>query len=157
MTGCGAGPACLHDHVFPYLRGPLASGADSYRAYAPCHDDRTRSLSVSYRNGRVIWRCFACAKTDPEHAQERTRDALIRRCGVSPRCLIRASEDAQDFEQAAAEIVFGNGKAQHKVLLLAALLRGFGGELPHGGELEALAADCGVSRAEAYRARAEPR
>jgi hypothetical protein len=41
----------------------------------------------------------------------------------------------------------------HKVLVLAAMAEGFDG-LPRGDELTDLAARCGVSRREAFRARA---
>lgn len=146
--GCPAGAACLHDHIYPRLRDPRRGGdGRSYRALAPCHDDRSHSLSVSVgANGRVLWHCFACRDA------ELTRAALIR-SGVSPRCLPRVTADAADFEASVSALVFGKGSHPHTVLRVAAMLRGFGDDLPAGEQLRQLAEDCGVSLREAYRAR----
>jgi hypothetical protein len=146
--GCDAGRDCIHDHVFPRLRDPRRSATgDSYRALAPCHLDREHSLSVSLGNsGRVIWHCFAGCD------QETTRAALIHD-RVPGSCLRRAADDATDFEALVDAIIFGKDSHPHKVLRLAAKLRGFGDALPAGAELRALADDCGVSLREAYRLR----
>jgi len=145
--GCDAGRACIHDHVRPYLRDPRPSASGGYRALAPCHDDQTHSLSVSPGGtGRVIWHCFAGCSS------ERTREALIK-VGVSPRCLPRPAPDAADFEAIVSDLVFGKDSHAHKVLRMAARLRGYGSDLPGGAELRALAGDCGVSLAEAYKAK----
>jgi hypothetical protein len=146
-NGCGAGKSCIHDDVRPWLRDPRPSASGGYRALAPCHDDTTHSLSVSIGGtGRVIWHCFAGCDS------ERTRNALIK-AGVSPRCLVRPAGDAADFEAIVSQLVFGKDSHAHKVLRLAAYLRGFGLDLPGGADLRALADDCGVSVAEAYKAR----
>jgi len=147
-VGCDAGRACIHDHVWPYLRDPKpGSEPDSYRALAPCHPDQTHSLSVSIGgSGRVIWHCFACRDS------EKTRAALVK-TGVPARCLRRAAGDASDFEAAVSALIFGEGSHPHTVLRIAALLRGYGTDLPAGAELARLAEDCGVSLREAYRAR----
>lgn len=146
--GCDAGKACIHDHVWPYLRDPKPGSEDgSFRALAPCHADQTHSLSVSTGGtGRVIWHCFACRDS------ERTRAALIK-AGVPARCLRRPADDAAASEDVISGIVFGADSHAHKVLRLAAYLRGFGSDLPGGAELRALAEDCGVSLAGAYKAR----
>lgn len=146
-TGCDAGPDCIHDHVRPRLRDPRPAASGGYRALAPCHDDHTHSLSVSTGGtGRVIWHCFAGCDS------ERTRAALIK-AGISSRCLVRPAVDAISFEDVVRDLVFGKDSHAHKVLRLAALMRGHGLDLPAGAELRALAGDCGVSLAEAYKAR----
>jgi hypothetical protein len=146
--GCDAGRACIHDHVWPYLRDPKpGSEPDSYRALAPCHPDQTHGLSVSTGgSGRVIWHCFACRDS------EKTRAALIK-VGVPARCLRRPADEAAASEDVISGIVFGVDSHAHKVLRLAAYLRGYGHELPGGAELRALAEDCGISLREAYKAR----
>lgn len=148
---CDAGRACIHDHVRPWLRAPKPKADDGYRALAPCHEDRAHSLSVSIGgSGRVIWHCFAGC--DGEQA----RAALIR-AGVPAGCLRRAADDAAGFEDVMNWLVFGADSHAHKVLRLAAYLRGFGYDLPGGAELRALAEDCGVSLREAYKARGNTR
>jgi hypothetical protein len=150
------GLECLNDHIRPFLHEPRPNtGRTSYRAVAPCHPDTDPSLSVTWLevDQRLLWNCFACSKVyGTKKAQTRTRTALIR-SGVSPRCLPQSAEDAADFQAAVLDIVFGKDSHPHAVLKIAALLRGFGGELPVGAELRALAEDCGVSLREAYRAR----
>ena len=146
-AGCDAGPSCLHDHVRPWLRDPRPGASGGYRALAPCHDDQEHSLSVSTGgSGRVIWHCFAGCSS------ERTRAALIK-SHVPARCLRRPAGDAADFEAIMSQIVFGKDSHAHKVLRLAAYMRGFGFDLPGGAELRALAEECGVSLREAYKAR----
>ncbi|SRR5581483_4433936 len=141
-------PDCLHDHVFPHLRDPRRSDdGDSYRALAACHLDREHSLSVSVGKWKpVVWRCHAGC------SQEDTRAALIRR-GAPARCLWRSAEDQADFETLVNSLIFGKDSHPHKVLRLAAVIRGFGETLPTGAELRALAEGCGVSLREAYRLR----
>lgn len=144
---CGT-PECVHDHVRPRLRQPRPNAAgNGYRAVATCHDDHERSLSVSLGgSGRVIWHCFAGCDSEKVHA------SLIR-LGVPSRCLHRPAEDQAAFEEAVAALAFGKDSHAHVRLRLAAMLRGFGDELPRGAELAQLAEDCGVSLREAYKAR----
>lgn len=145
--GCPAGPECIHDHVRPWLRDPRPAANGGYRALAPCHDDQTHSLSVSTGgSGRVIWHCFAGCTS------ERTRAALIK-AHAPAGCLRRPAADAADFEAVVAEIVFGKESHPHKVLKLAAILRGYGDDLPAGAELRDLTGECRVSLAEAYKAK----
>ena len=149
--GCDAGAACIHDHVRPWLKASKPKAGGGYRALAPCHDDRAHSLSVSVGGtGRVIWHCFAGCDS------ESTRAALIK-AGVPARCLRRPADDAADFEDVMNWLVFGKDGQAAKVIKLAAYLRGYGYDLPGGGELRTLAEDCGVSLAEAYRARGKNR
>jgi hypothetical protein len=151
---CDAEDACLDLHVFPHLRNPKRSDKGAtYYALGPCHNDTERSLSVTWTGSRIIWNCFACSKRlGKDRAQIRTRAALIR-AGVPSRCLPRPACDVEAFEDALNRIVFGVESHAHKVLLAAAYLRGFSGELPRGAELRSLAEDCGISLAEAYKVR----
>jgi hypothetical protein len=146
---CEPGDAsCLHDHVYPHLRDPRRSDDGlSYRALATCHLDREHSLSVSVGKWKpVVWICHAgCSQKD-------TRDALVRD-RISGRCLWRSAEDEADFEAAVSALVFGKESHPHKVLRLAAMIRGFGEALPAGADLRALAEGCGGSLREAYRLR----
>lgn len=151
--GCDSGRGCIHDHVRPWLKSPvLDNTGTSYRAFAPCHTDTSRSLSVSIGNtGRVIFMCFACTKRlGKEAAQEETRNALIK-AGVPASCLRRPSDGAAKFEATIADIVFSDASHPQKVLRLAAYLRGYGLDLPGGADLKVLVEDCGVSLTEAYR------
>jgi hypothetical protein len=156
---CGAddAAACLNDHIWPRLKDPRPAGAPaSYRALAPCHDDLTHSLSVSVMDGRRIsWNCFACKELlGNEKAQKATRNALIL-AKVPGICLPQTAPDAADDLEVIRAIIFGKGHRARGWLRIAALLDGYS-ELPHGDALEALAGSCGVSVAQAYRARAMP-
>lgn len=150
------GLECLHDHVVPFLKAARPNPRrTSYRAVAPCHDDTDPSLSVTWLEveQRIVWNCFSCTTVfGKDRAQIRTRSALIR-SGISPRCLPRVAADAADFEATVSALIFSKGTHPHTVLRIAAMLRGFGTDLPAGAELRALAEDCGVSLREAYRAR----
>jgi hypothetical protein len=154
---CGAADpaACLNDHIWPRLRDPRPADAPaSYRAFAPCHDDRTRSLSISVMDGRrIAWNCFACTeKLGKEPAQKVTRNALII-AKVPAICLPQSAPDAAGQLEEIRAIIFSKGHRAQGWLRIAALLEGYGDRLPHGDELEALAGSCGVSVAQAYRAR----
>jgi hypothetical protein len=142
--------------VKPWLKSPVLDDTTgtSYRALAPCHPDTSRSLTVSTgTTGRVIFICFACTKRlGKEAAQEETRNALIK-AGVPAHCLRRPSDSAAKFEATVDDIVFGSASHAHKVLRLAALLRGYDRDLPRGAELRDLTGECGVSLREAYKAR----
>jgi hypothetical protein len=148
----GHEPACIHDHVRPYLRDPRPTGPDGYRAIAPCHDDTDRSLTISKgAGGRVTWCCHACmARLGKDLMLARTRRALID-AGVPELCLPRPAAEARDLEAMITGIVFGGGSRAHGWLRIAALLRGYD-DLPKGDELEALAGECGVSMRSAYDA-----
>ena len=70
-----------------------------------------------------------------------------------PACPPAPADDAAASEDVICGLVFGDDSHAHKVLRLAAYLRGYGHELPGGAELRGLAEDCGVSLREAYKAR----
>lgn len=144
--------ACIHDHVFPHLRDPQPAGAWGYRAIAPCHDDTTRSLSVSRgESGWVTWCCHACmARIGKDLMLARTRLALIK-AEVPERCLLRPAGEAREGMDAVEHIVFGGGNRTLGWLRIAAMLRGYD-DLPHGESLVNLASDCGVSRRAAFDA-----
>lgn len=144
---CGAGAECLRDHVYPWLNDPRRAGDRSYRALCPGHDDTSHSLSVSLGdNGRVILHCFAQSCSD-----RRAWAALID-CGVSPGCVTLPAAEMRALEEEAWLLIFSKDTHAHKVLRLAALLKGYP-DLPKGNALEELAEDCGVGTREAYKAR----
>lgn len=145
---------CVHDHVFPRLTDPKPTESGGYRALAPCHEDTQHSLSISIgQNGRPIWNCFACRhRIGKDLMLARTRSALIE-AGVPARCLPVPAGQAREFEAEVRGVIFGGGSRAHGWLLIAAKLEGYD-ELPHGDELAELAARCGVSRREAFKARA---
>jgi hypothetical protein len=152
---CGARTPrdCLNDHVWPYLREPKPTAGGDYKALAPCHEDTTHSLSVSAGVRAVVWCCHACkTRLGKDLMLARTRQALID-ARVPERCLPMPADDARDLTEEIRGIVFGGGSRTHGWLRIAALLQGYD-DLPRGTELEALAAECGVSRREAFAARA---
>jgi hypothetical protein len=153
-VGCDIEDACLDLHVFPCLKDPQkATKGLSYRALAPCHPDVSRSLSVSWLDGRIVWQCFACAeKLGREEAQIATRNALIK-ARVPSRCLPQSKADAEAQLEAIREIVGNKGKPAQRLFRIAALLGGWGGDLPAGDDLEALADSCHISHATAYDTR----
>jgi hypothetical protein len=147
---CGAADAaqCLQDHFLPRLRLPkLSSDGKSIRALSPCHADHEPSLSVGIKDGLVLVNCFATRCTSKS-----TRRALIR-LGISPACLPRSEADERDAEAEQLDILRSEMSAHHKVLRLAAMLAGYD-DLPKGDALAELAESVGVSRREAFRARA---
>lgn len=152
--GCGAQDAaqCLHDHVRPWLSEPKVTDAgDGYSAIAPCHDDTTRSLTVSAGRRMIVWCCHACQRRlGKEAAQIRTRSWLIR-AGVPMRCLPMTRAQVDSLVDQFREILHGGTKQVEKVFMLA-MLTECGGEMPRGGELDRLAEWCGVSRRSAYEA-----
>lgn len=152
--GCDVKDACLDLHVFPRLEDPRKAGRPlSYRALAPCHPDISHSLSVSWDDGRIVWNCFACKeRLGNEKAQIATRNALIK-AHVPSRCLPQSKADAEAQLEAVREIIGTKGKPAQRLFRIAALLGGWGGELPAGDDLEALADSCHVSHATAYDTR----
>src|ERR1019366_8777944 len=151
--GCDAGEPCVHEHVFPRLKDPTAAGEHGYRALATCHPDVSRSLSVSWIDGRIIWNCFACKeRLGNEKAQIATRNSLIKR-GVPARCLPQGKDDLAAQMEAIREIVGNDGKPAQRLFRIAAILGGWGGELPAGDDLEALADSCHVSQRTGYDTR----
>jgi hypothetical protein len=162
-VACGARDAadCLALHITPFVRdAKLSRDGLNLRGLAPCHDDTTRSLSVSVRKGRIVWNCFACTKLlGKEDAQRLTRKALIA-ARISEYCLPMAVRQASATIETVRQIVFGDEpKAGRKLLRLAALLEGLE-ELPaarlaieraylRGDTLEEIAKSAGVSVREA--------
>jgi hypothetical protein len=149
---CGAADAaqCLQDHIRPRLRvATISSDGKSIRALAPCHPDRTPSLSVSLGDARpVIWNCFACKDS------EKTRNALITSCQIDPRCLRRPVDDERRFEDdVLALFSAGVSHAEFKLRVRALSESYPPGELPTGGALADLASRSGVSLSQTYRRR----
>jgi hypothetical protein len=152
--GCGAeGDVCLNEHVFPWLKDPRPAGKLSYRALATCHNDTSPSMSVSWLDERIQWNCFTCKdKLGNEDAQIATRNALIR-SGVPARCLPQGKADAESQLNTIRDILGHDGKPAQRLFRIAAILGGWGGELPAGDDLEALADSCRVSHRTGYDTR----
>jgi hypothetical protein len=158
-VGCDARDPehCLHDHVRPWLKEAKPNDrGDTYSALAPCHDDTTRSLSVSVGDRRaIIWNCFACReRLGNDMAQIRTRSALIR-AGVPARCLPMTRTQSEGIVDQVRDIIHGDGGLPDRMFRLAVLLE-CGGEMPSGGELKDVAEWAGVSGRAAYRSRQSP-
>jgi hypothetical protein len=121
-------------------------GAWGFRCRCPAHDDRVRSLAISEgKRRRVVWYCHAGC------AESKVRHALID-AGVPAGCLPRAARELRDLEETLRAILTSDlGHAAARLHALA-LLEEPGGKLPRGVALDLLAAQCGVSRREAYRA-----
>jgi hypothetical protein len=96
-------------------------------------------------SGRVIWHCYAGCSV------ERVRAALIRD-GVPARCLRLPADDSAAALARIEDMLYGDLSHAHLRLRIAAYLSGHGEDLPRGAELADLAARCGVSLREAYKA-----
>jgi hypothetical protein len=155
------GRQCLADDVLPFTAEPVWVARDSeskpsghlaIACLCPAHDDSKRSLQISVgQHKRIIWNCHAgCSELAVRHA-------LIQR-GVRPACLpLSAARSADLIERLLA--IGENRDLKHAAarLLMVELLTSGKGELPRGAELDRLAARCGISRSEAYRARGNSR
>lgn len=152
--GCDGGKRCLNDDIYPHLREPRRGrDSGSYSALAPCHEDSRHSLTVSVGARGIVWCCHTClTRLGRKVMLKRTRQKLIED-GVPARCLPIPADEARDLEAEVRKVIFGGGSRTHGWLLIAALLEGYD-DLPGGGELEVLAEAAGVSRREAFKARA---
>ena len=121
-------------------------GVWGFHCRCPAHDDHVRSLTVSEgKQRRVVWFCHAGC------SEAKVRHALIA-AGIPAGCLPRAAKELRDLEEDLRAILTSDlGHAAARLHALA-LLEEPGGKLPRGAALDALAAQCGVSRREAYRA-----
>jgi hypothetical protein len=140
---------CLYDHIRPHLTGAKRIEPDSadfsvaFDAICPAHDDDHGSMRVSVGRTRITLKCYAGCD------ELAIRDGLIR-FGVTPRCLPLTQQRKADLvEQLLGVVTDPDLEHGHKVLLVAAFLRGMGG-LPRGGELADLAASVGLSRSRAF-------
>jgi hypothetical protein len=138
------GKQCLEWHLKKWLDQPVPK-LDGYRAYAPCHPDRERSLSIGVVNGRVEIHCFACK--DPV----KTRAALIK-AGWPRECLPLSKAAREELADQLSDILTSDLGHAAKVLACGVLVIE-GGTLPKGESLLNLAARLRVSKSEAYRAR----
>ncbi len=144
----------LHHHIKEHLRDPRQATdpqgkpLDSYRAFAPCHDDRSRSLSISVgEKQRIIYQCFAGC-----HALA-VRAALIRD-GVDEGCLPvprAVTEELVDQLQ----VLYGKDLPGSEIRWRTfSLINGFGGEKPppgrYPGGLRRFARDAGISHSDLY-------
>lgn len=130
----------------PTEAGPNEHGVWGFQCCCPAHDDRKRSLTISEgRQRRIVWYCHAGC------SEAKVRHELIE-AGVPTDCLPRAAKELRDLEETLRSILTSDlGHAAARLHALA-LLEEPGGKLPRGAALDSLAAQCGVSRREAYRA-----
>jgi hypothetical protein len=156
----------LDDDVRPWLAGPEVIRDDQgqlrgYRAYAPCHLESSRSLTVSIGHDKpVVWNCFACQarliakygeKLGNDEAQRITRNALIAR-GVPIAALVWSAGEATSFAEKCERLLKDGVSGPWFKLWVAAYLESYD-ELPAGAALVRLAEKSGCSRAEAFKAR----
>lgn len=146
---------CLEWHIRPHLakaeiyRGDAAKGfGDGYSARCPAHDDGHASFTISV-GLRCIW--YQCHGNCDQLA---VRAALIRQ-GVPAECLpVSRERKAELVDQLVGVLASPDIDHGHARMLALALARGMPG-LPKGRELEALAAEAGVSRSRAFDYRRE--
>ena len=141
---------CLFDHIKPHLvqaKPVEPDSADFTHAYdciCPAHDDGRQSLRVSVGHFRVYLKCYA-------GCDELAIRAKLIGDGVPADCLpITRQRKADLLDQLGGVTQDSDMEHGHKVLLIAAMLRGRT-SLPRGNELVELAADVGVSRPSAFR------
>ena len=146
---------CLFDHIAPHLAKAARATPESadfthaYDCICPAHGDDRRSLRISVGRTCIYLKCYAGCD------ELAIRDALIRDAGVSARCLpITSQRKANLVDQLTSVAEDPDLDHGHKLLLIAAHLRGMGG-LPRGAELEDLAASVGLSRSRAFDYRRE--
>lgn len=146
---------CLEWHVRPKLDGATTVQRDSEGFYyftvrCPAHDDGKPSLKISQgKQRRLVWFCHAGC------ADGKVRHALIG-CHIDAACLPRSTAEMRDFEESLRTLLTSDlGHADVRLRALA-MLDSPGGELPRGRALVELAGRVGVSRTEAFRARAVP-
>lgn len=142
------GRECYDFHLLPHLKDPVLKGEEhgyGHRSIAPCHEDRERSLSTGIGgNDRPAFYCFACDN------QVHTRFKLIE-AGVDAKCLLVARKDREEILDQLMTALKGDGTPTAKLVQMAAIMLG-DGKIPHGSELEKMAAIIGVSTSSAYAA-----
>lgn len=142
---------CIEWTIRPKTERPTVPRADEYGKWGfqcccPAHEDGKRSLTISEgQQRRIVWYCHAGC------TEAKVRHALID-AGIPAGCLPRSAKEHADLEESIRAVLTSDlGHAAARLHLLA-LLDVPGGRLPRGAALDALAAQVGVSRREAYRA-----
>jgi hypothetical protein len=151
------GRMCLADDIWARADRPVWVSRDadskatehlSISCYCPASEHDGRALQISAgKYKRIIWNCHAgCSELDVRHG-------LITKRRISSRCLPLSAEVSADLIEKLIA-VGENPELRHadKVLHMMELLTSSKGRLPRGAELDRLAARCGVSRSEAYKA-----
>ena len=152
-----SGRECLWDHIRLKARAaglkpqPNTAGTSlSLLCPVHVHADTKPSLTISVaaaEGKRIVWRCHAGC---PEMA---VRDALIADCHISPGCLpVSRAETAALLDAVVGELTRPTRNHAQKVVIALAIALGYK-EVPHGDELERLAARASVGRRSAYKAR----
>lgn len=126
----------------PKKKEPPAIGDNSF---APCHDDRKRSLSTGIDDGRKKYNCFACK--DPH----KTRAALLKK-GIPPECIALPRAARAEITDQVADILTSDLGNAAKVLACGVLVIE-GGAMPKGEMFVKFAARLGLRRSHAYDAK----
>lgn len=145
-------PQCLVEHIYPHIASlkPLPKSKEhGYDTHCPCHDDKQRSLSIGIGNTSKLVQLNCFANCEPAAV----REALIQ-LGINPKCLRRGRKTQADLIDRINAIAQSDRGHAAKLLIIMAITTTGKADLPGGAELEALARMCGVSRREAYGARA---
>ncbi|GIV12928.1 MAG: hypothetical protein KatS3mg021_1210 [Fimbriimonadales bacterium] len=87
----GGGEVMNLDSILPHFPRALRQPDGSYMVNCPAHDDRTPSLHLTEKDGRLLWHCHAGCP------QEAVGEALRRLAGVDTRPR-RERNDAPQFE-----------------------------------------------------------
>lgn len=146
----------LDDEVASRLDRPVAgharNGTRNYQAYATCHEDAKRSLTVSVGDFKpVVWYCHSCVRVYGEDvAERRARRAMLDR-GVPAWALKLSAGGTGDLEDRLRALLKSGLTGSQFRLHVAALVESYD-DLPSGTELEVLADMAQVSHATAYRA-----
>jgi hypothetical protein len=154
------GRMCLADHIWGLADRPSWADRDtetraadhlSLICFCPAAEHGGRKLQISVgKHKRIIWNCHAgCSELDVRHA-------LITKQRIMPVCLPISADRMNDLIEHLLAISRDTdlGHADARLRVVELLTSGLG-RLPRGGALDALAASCGVSRSEAYRARSK--
>lgn len=149
----------LDDEVFPRLKNPVAgkaeNGTRNYRALAPCHDDRARSLVVSVGDWKpVVWICHACREVHGDDEMKRMVRRELIKAGVPTRLLTLTGAAQVDVAETLFALCAAGVKAEAFRLAAVAIAEGYD-RAPHGDELVDLGRRHGITRSTAFRVRKE--
>ena len=139
---------CLYEHIRPHLASAdMENNGLRIRARCPlCDTPRTLTISAG-EHGRATYNCFK------RHDPAELRAALIK-AGVPSGCIpLSKSTDTTIAQAIAAAIQQGTRANRARTLLRAYLIAQGHVRWQAGGELVKLAAECDVSRPEAYAAK----
>lgn len=140
---------CLYEHIRPHLASAdVENDGNRIRARCPaCGTSRTLTISAG-QHGRATYNCFN------HHCDPAELRAALIKAGVPSGCIpLSKSTDTTIAQTIAAAIQQGTRANRARTLLRVYLIAQGHVRWPKGTELEKLAAECGVSKAEAYGAK----